>query len=401
MTDLGQANYTVWLNSTTGKRLDVLDGFTKLQVVTSEGDVGQWSYTLPLAAVDQTLIRKDAMTEIWRTAPGQPPALQMVGFLRRPRYFWDGKTIMVTLGGPDVNYILTSRMVTAGSQESAARKTSTAADDVMKDIVRRSMGSLATDATRDLSALNFTVEADAGAGPLISRSYPRRVVLDVLREIADAARAAGTRVLFGVTPTPLGDRIGLEFRTWITRRGANRTAGQPNQAVFGLEWGNLEAPDLIEDYTDEITRIYAGGEATGADREIVQREDAARTAESPWSLREGFLNASAQTTTAELNAAGDAALEALRPRVMFSGELKHAPQTRYGVDWNFGDSVTATFGGRDFNGVVDKVRLTRDRAETIEASLDVETTREAIVYITWSAAADDNLATEDGDLLIA
>lgn len=373
MSDLAQAQYEVYIGSSRGLRLAYVEGWTRLTAVLANNAVGRWSLTIPDGLIDDALIQRDAMVELWRAVPGRRPDLITVGFTRAVRYSDEGGVDMLTLRGPDANELLYTRIVTEGAINQYSRKTSTAADDVMKDIVRRSMDSSAADSDRDLSDYGLTVEADAGGGPTISRSYPRKFVLQVLQEIANAARAAGTRVLFGIVPIPKGDTLDFEFRTWITRRGADRTQTGGNPTFFGKEWGNLEAPDLVYDYSNEVTVVYAGGQGEGDDREVVEVEDSDRRNATPWNRREVWVDAATQNTTDEITEAARTTLDMERPRIVFNGTLKDTPQTRYGVDWEFGDTVTAEHRGLQFDGDVDKVRLdkSRDGLEVIETHIEV------------------------------
>ena len=49
------------------------------------------------------------------------------------------------------------------------------------------------------------------------------------------------------------------------------------------------------------------------------------------------------------------------------------PQSRFGVDWNFGDKVSARYRGFDFDGHVRSftISMNENKVEKIEAKLDV------------------------------
>ena len=58
----------------------------------------------------------------------------------------------------------------------------------------------------------------------------------------------------------------------------------------------------------------------------------------------------------------------------FSGNLLDTQQFRYGVDWQFGDRITAQYGGEEFDAMIDAVVFTVDEngQETLEARAEVE-----------------------------
>jgi hypothetical protein len=400
LTELPQASYQVWLGDPRGKRRDLLEGFSKLQYVRVLNDVGRWVITLPADTVDSSLLVDDAVIEIWRGRPRGRYHLQMVGFLRRPEWFDERGRDMLTLSGPDANELLTTRTIASGATLSDSRKTSTAIDDVMKAIVRENLGSDAS-ADRDLSDLDFTVEADASAGPITSRSYPRKSVLVTLQELGRSARAQGVSVYFDIVPTPFGSSVAFEFRTFITRRGSDRRSSSPRPTVFSRERGNLEAPSLARDAGGEITYLYAGGQGEGDDREVVELSNDDRINASPWGRREGWASVATQNTTDEITATAEAILDAERPRWEFVANLKSTPQTEFDVDWTFGDSVTTEYRDQQFDGDVDRLRVTRDRQEVIEAAVESQEAATVTTFITWSTSASDRLVTEVGDPLIA
>ena len=50
------------------------------------------------------------------------------------------------------------------------------------------------------------------------------------------------------------------------------------------------------------------------------------------------------------------------------------PRSRYGVDWDFGDKVTARYRGREFHGDIRSVTVTIDASglETVRAGLEID-----------------------------
>jgi hypothetical protein len=269
---------------------------------------------------------------------------------------------------------LKRRIVAYAAGSSQAEKTDQA-DDMMKAVVRESLGSSAG-ADRDLTSLGLTVAADLADGPTITKGFAYKNVFSVLRDIADAARQAGTPVYFDLAPVfDSNTSIGYQFRTFTDQPGEDHsyTSGA-KPVMFSKEWGNLTGPVLEMDYEDEINAVTVGGQGEGSDRATVTRTDAGRIAASVWNRREGFADARNESSTNGLNAKGDQVLAENRPRYRFSGTLIDSPQARYGIEWDFGSKVTISYRGLQFDGPVLAVTLAggKDGKETITAKVDVE-----------------------------
>ncbi len=192
-----------------------------------------------------------------------------------------------------------------------------------------------------------------------------------MREIADAARTAGTEVYFQITPTT---ETAFEFRTYIDQLGRDRTTDSTTSRplIFGLEYGNMAMPVLDEDARDEINFAYALGQGEGALRSIQTSEDTTRTGRSIFGRREGKIDARAQTTDAAVVDAADGLLVKGRPVTTFAADLLNVPGSIFGKDWDFGDRITATYDGRQFDALVRAVtvRVGANGAESIDAVLE-------------------------------
>lgn len=369
-----QPTYEIYLDTPTGLRLALVESFTRLHMVRRRNAIGRFALTLPADTVDDTFIRADALLEIWRTFPSVSSRLWMAGLLRRPEYSDVGGADQLVLSGEDGNGLLAARIVAYYADTAQAAKTDQA-DDMMKAIVRENLGASAV-AARDLTSYGLTVAADVALGPSITKKFAWKTVLDALLNIADTAKTAGTEVYFDMVPQVLsGTQIGWLFQTFINQRGADRTYASGVPTVFGREWGNLENPRLVYDYSEEASYVYVGGQGEGSDREVVERSDAGRIGLSPWNRRERFVQGSNETSTAALQARGDQALEEGMPRVLFSGSIKDTPQTRFGIDWDFGDKVVAVYRDRQFDAHIDAVTITVDEngLENIDARIEVVT----------------------------
>jgi len=229
-------------------------------------------------------------------------------------------------------------------------------------------------AGRNLAALNLTVAPDLSACDSITRAFSYRKLDILFDELANHSRQLGTRLYYDFVPVLQSDDTnGFDFRTFTGQPGRDRTYDSGSPVIFGREYGNLEMGSLEYDWSEEENYIYAGGQGTEADRNIQEVSDTARVGASPWNRCEGFADARMSETDDAVVAQGRAALEEGRPRKTFDGILLDTPQARYGKDWEFGDLVTATYGGEQFDGVVSFVQVSVDEngQERVEARLDI------------------------------
>lgn len=363
------AQWQVWLDDPTGNRLALLDGLLGLSVSMIANDIGAFEVVLP-EDFDASLIRLDSLIEFWRAPEGGTFRLVRVGMVRKWVYSEDddGNEFLI-ISGPDQMELLNRRIVGYAAGTGPTSK-NTEADDLIKAVARENLGSSAT-AARDLSSFNFTVAPDLSLGPVIERKFAWQTVMTVLQAAADASGQAGTDLYFDLNPVLVSEtQLGFDLRTYINQIGMDVSAS----IFFGKEWGNLANPKLEQDYSEEINYVYVGGQGEGSDRNTLERQDAARIGVSPWNRREVFVDARNETSTAGLTAKGDAALQASRPRLRFSGALLDTEQTRYGIDWQFGDKVTVEYRGFQFGGMIRAVRLelNDDGDETVDCKVETE-----------------------------
>jgi hypothetical protein len=361
--------YQLVLSDATGNRFALLErtlGFRYSRVING---AGAWSLTLP-QSFDRSLFLVDGRVEFWRSGTDKLPLqLEMVGLLRHPQYPTDQNGLLSNIiAGPDVNDLLRRRRVAWPAGSTQARKTDQI-DDMMKAIVRENLG-WAAGTGRNLSDFPLTVQADVGLGPVTTKDFAWRKVMDVLRELADEAMAKGTPVYFDIVPTT---PTTFEFQTFVNQRGIDHSMTGASPVVVGVDFGTLEAPSYEVDYSQEENYIYGGGKGEGDARGMVEVWDAGRIGASPWNRCEGFADARSAGSDNSIRAAADAALQAGRPKRKFGGTLVDTPGCRYGIEWGFGDKVTATYLGQQFTAMITAVTVSVDGngKETVSARLEV------------------------------
>lgn len=359
-------SYELMLTDQRGNELAVLDLFESLQWSRRVNGVGEFYVTFARDNFDRALFDVDRRLQITRKPQGAKEQLLMVGFLRLLDRDIQGGKRTIAIGGPDGNYHLTGRIVASDSKLPGSDK-SGPADDVMKDYVNDALGALAS-ADRILTSEGFSVQADLGLAPTLNKSAPRLMLLRTLQELARSSANAGTILRFDVVyPTPST----FEFQTFINQRGLDRTSGR-NSVELSVENGTLDNVSLRQDWRDEVTYVYGGGQGESSTRVIKTAEDTARSGRSIFGRREGWYDGSNYSIEAALQSATNAALEAGKPKRHFSGEIVDTEDNRFGKDWGLGDRVIALFDTERINVEITSVKGTvnSDGKETITARLE-------------------------------
>jgi len=365
------AKYQIYLTSDRGTRVTLLDQFTELEYTKVVNDVGVLRGLWPAEAFDPAWLTDDYRVEVWRAAMDDSPyMLDFAGFLRAYQQSTRDGIAEVAANWTDYNELLARRIVAYADGSAQADQTDEA-DDMMKKIVRQNLGDECVDNARNLTAWGLAVEAYTALGPSIEKKFSRRVVLDVLQELSDAAATKGTRVYFALEPRP--DATCL-FRTWVGQPGSDRTyPGGNNPVLVGLEYGNLLEPALEHDATAEENYIYAGGVGEGDVRTIQVASSAARIGVSAVGRREGWVDATNADTDAGVESEAEAALEERKAVDRFSGTLIEIPACIYGRDWGLGDRVTATYRGQTHDCLVKTVtvHITAAQGAVVNAALEL------------------------------
>jgi hypothetical protein len=223
-----------------------------------------------------------------------------------------------------------------------------------------------------------TIEGDNAAAPSQTKEFKDKNVYDVMLEIAQASKKAGTRLYFDVTPvidSITTGMLGFKFETFIGQRGSDRTFSGGNPVYIGPDWENLVNGHLIYDYSQEINYVTVLGKGDGDAQDRVSRSDPTRIATSIWNLREGIKNSTnvAAGDTAALNAEGDHYLEENKPKIHFTGDIQETQAFRYAETWYFGDRITIQYAGMEMDANISKVFISKaEGPEVINSRLEVD-----------------------------
>lgn len=329
------------------------NAFTTLELAYRERQIGALTLEIPTASEPRSLGR-DGLITVHRAIGGAVARLEgdrawlIRKITRRVGTRGQRTTRLVAVDGND---LLRRRIVDYDAGTSYTDKTS-AADNVMKAIVRENFVS-AADATRNLASALFSVDADLGAAPSVSKAFTRREVLSVLQELAEAATQAGTYTSFDVVWTGAA----WLFRTFTGQRGVDH-AGSSDRVLLGPAYGSLTDVEDTDDATEEATRIIAGGQGEGTDRAVARVNDTTRQGASPYNLIEDFTNQNNTADATQLADEADSVLRQRRPRRVISGTFVDTPGAQYGRHFGFGDLVVAEVNAVSVTCRVDAVHIT-------------------------------------------
>lgn len=361
------ARYEIWLTTDTGRRLALLDDVLWMQATRVVSDIGQLNLGVK-PSFDLAWLAPDQMVQVWRAPTGGRLALWRAYFLRAWRFETQGSVERLTLRGSDANDLLRRRVVAYATDTSEGAKSTTEADDLIKEVIDENMVSCATTA-RNWSALS--VQVDLSDGPSLDKNVGWRQVDNVLRDVSKASYAAGTEVFYDVVESDVGqDSISLQFRTYTGQPGQDLTS---RGALFSQDRRNLVDPYYEVDYSAEVNYVYGLGQGEGSDRTTQEVSDAGRIAASAWNRCEAIADARNESTDNGTREAARAVLTEGRPRRRAGGKVLDTEGVRFGRDWQWGDKVTFKYR-EEFDCIVRAVVLSLggDGKETVQARLDYE-----------------------------
>jgi hypothetical protein len=368
----GPAHYSLWLRSPTGAYLALLDTLISFSYTRVVCGIGTFTVLLPGFPAGLSDIEENSIVEIWRGIGPEEERLVFVGFVEVLRRVLvevaygpgpDESSLVenLELRGCDPNGLLNRRVIPYLAETAEGDLGPDPIDDLMKSVVRLAM---ANGDDRAYPSSYFSVEADAGAGPEAERTVALRPVWDVLLELRDASREAGTEVLFDVRWNN-NDAFDLEFRTTtLGYLGADLTG--PDGPRLGSAFGNLSGAEYERNYQETANIVYY-------DYDGVVYEVGAGSS-NIWGRRESYQDARSETTSDGAASIARAASAERTVRERLSATLPDTDIFRYGCAWDLGDKVRAIEFGRTWDAMIWAVTVTmsENNVETIQAAIEAE-----------------------------
>lgn len=362
--------HTIWFASPEGERLGIADGFIRLSYTLTQNTPGALTLTLPASssAILNGITNTDTRLYLWRDSRLEGETCWLV---RSARYFTDSDGArFYEVKAVSALELLARRIVPYADGTAQATKTADA-DDMIKAVVRENLGSSAA-AARQIAGLS--VQSDHSLGPTLTQSFQYTNVLRVCQDIADATKDTATAsewTYFDIVVTDWQSGA-LEFRTYVGSRGINHGSSSELPIVFSDGAGTLVEAEREYDHHDEITYVYGVRQGDPYGTFASDSGDTTRLKTSSLNRREAFVEVPEGFTTITADELLPTLAEG-RPRLRFRANLQDLPGLRYGLQWNNGDIVSATFGGITNDYRIDSVTVTVEGGrETIDASLEAD-----------------------------
>lgn len=368
--------YEVWLYNPEGTRIAFIDRFSALSFSRAFGTIGRFSMTLPYSVEFATLVNPYNMIHITRTPHAGQSRLEFGGFINRIEYADQNGQDNLILSGVDGIDILKSRIIAYRSGDAKASYSGSYTSFAIDQTIDNQLGSIATDTLRNIKSYGFYIQGSGaiGIGAPINMKFAWKNLLDVINNMCAVSYQKGYPIYYDIIPIVDNNRAEWVLVTFADQLGVDRSYTGSSVTLFSKDFGNLENSRLVYDYADEITYAYVGGEGEAAARELGTAYDADRVYRTPWSRREKFVNFSSQENATALTDRAEQAVREGKPRITFTGNLKDSLQTRYGLDWHYGDKVAIKYLNKSFTGLVNAIAISLNerKQEIVTARVEAE-----------------------------
>ncbi len=382
---MASGTYEWWLCADTGEPIALLDGYESFAYTLVQHNIGTCQVVIPAKSLDLEEIwqkndgyleaRGDRKLAVWRQAPGAAKKLENVYLLQDLKVGADATGIdKVILIGADGNLLIKWRFVQPGPYENTTYVTKNGcADDVCKALVREALTSASYKLGRAIDSAYFGVQIDSSLGASFKKTYAYRMLYDALDAACKTSKGRGKTIFWGVVPDLAAPYQRYQFQTYLDQIGIDRRAA----ITLSRANNNLAEPQYTWSNIDSYNYVAALGGNYGALDNPYYRysyayRDTARIAASVYGLREKCIDdGDAGWDDMDKNASEE--LEACQPVQNFTCKLVDNETMKYGLQWNFGDRVTAEYMGMAFEPRVVKVTVEVRKGETIMAELSVPT----------------------------
>ena len=352
-----------------GTRKGVIQAFNSLEYIKTQNAIGGLVVEIPRGLMQYDQFSVGDIFEVWREKNGVLELQNETAYFLQNWEFWTNNegAEYIRLTAFDANWLLDTAIVWAYSGAAAATKTDYP-DDMMKAIVEEQLG--ATSAVASRTKLTCAPDLSAG-GDEITKEFAYRNVLTVIQELAELASEGGVKLYFDVVRTEPGT---FQFRTYTGQRGQNhgRLSGDPR--LVGKQYGNLSQATFGTYHAEERNCVLVAGQGEEDARTLVTRSNNKRMFASKWNRREYFKDSRDDSTTAALEADGDAALDEFKPKQLLTGTLHDTPGMQYNIHYQFGDVLSVEAFGFYVDCHVKSVRVKvdQDGGEQLDIKLEGE-----------------------------
>lgn len=393
------SSYEIWLLDDTGKRITLFQNYSFFSYARSVKGFGTFEIGMPYELYRKSVpifFQPDWRIDVWRSPKtGVPMRREGMFLLRMPRLYTreDGMDIIV-LYARDTKDLINRRHVIQPAGTSYTRKQDYI-DDMMKEIVRQQMlygtatdADMVVDYTRAYPQDEFFVAGDVSLGPLYSKTFAERNVMDILRELQDASwqlyeiNPVNQKIYFDVVPVDLramilyildeedgtaildesgnpildessidtNSNIGFRFETYAGLYGKDRSDG----VVFSKANNNAKDISYSVNHFDEKNSAIVKGFGRGDSREWAVVDNTQAINQSRWNRIETFVDASTEPDQTRLEDFGYPALDANIPKEDLNATFlnvagsEDTPESLYGIQWDLGDILPVYYADKKF-----------------------------------------------------
>jgi hypothetical protein len=367
-----QAVYELRINDAAGTLQYIVTDFLYLQYRKEVNSPGLLVFSVTDNHQIVGNLDRDWQVEAWRSRAADgtednaiTPYVDFYGFVRdeERRADSDGQTNVTYYCPGQMDLLRRSIIAYPAETTNRTKFISAKAETIAKTLVTRNATTSGTTADgRDRNVPTWggyvSVQADGATGNTLDIFCTRRNLLDVLQEIA---RVGGGD--FDLIKTAAR---AWNFRWYNGQRGTNRSAS----VVFALQYGNMSNPVLRRNRMNEATVAIVAGQGSEADRVFVVRTGT--NYDASVNSYEILTDARDVTTTAGLNARGDARLDEMEAKDELLFNVIQTPGSLYGEHYFLGDLVTGFYQGITSTKQVSTVTIVLDSsgAERIDVELE-------------------------------
>jgi len=271
----------------------------------------------------------------------------------------DDGTYTAVVRGRGLNEFLYSEYIDYEPGTSQAAK-SGPAETVAKEYVDENIGPNAGTDAGGYSRVRagLTVEADSGSGATWTGDKSRKLLGDVLQEIADTGPGDYMIVQTG--------NATFEFQWRSPYWGQDKTAGNGERApvILSARLGNIEGLTSSVSYLKAVSGVIVYGQGTGSSRKAGTSYDTTLTAQTSWARKVVVRQQRSGVDQDALDAEAYAKLRENRPEIRIDGTVKLIASSRYNVHWGLGDLITVedTLAGRQVDRKIVGVQVSLQAA---------------------------------------
>lgn len=337
----------------------VLDGaaFDELRYSRALNDIGALAMTLPSDANWPSIFTVDALVEVERTSPITGRLQVEETYLTRLTHrFREGNEERFVVGGLSLNHLLSRRVIYPPDDPLSAGGYSTKAgpaDDVMVSYATEQAGPSASAARR---FPNFTIAASTSIGGSVGRRLRYDNLFEVMQDIANQ----------GGVDFVISRLVTNQLRLFVIPIGVDRTQSHhyPGGQFLQLNplRGNLSDPSLLFDRKKEQNYVYALGQGPGESRIVVPLIGEGNY-DSPYNRIEfttDVRTAERGDSTTILTGARAALFDKQTNKEFTFKPTGSEPGAIYRLDFDLGDSITATWDTDSIDLRVREVEISMD-----------------------------------------